>query len=415
MPPKKKNEGGKKTEKKVEKIVEDKTFGLKNKNKSKTVQKYIKGVENVARQKAGLGVEDKSAKFHEKKEKKKQKQEEAFLNSLYKQITAVKTQTVPEGVDSKTVLCENFKAGLCKLGDKCPFSHDLNIEFNQGTFDIYTDLTDIKKNTFENEINKIAEEKEKKRKTAPKSNIVCKFFLDAVKKKVYGWKWECPNGDLCHYKHFLPKGYIIATDKDKAQEDMTIEEFIDLEEQIDAERERISVNGTKVTEETFREWKKKRDEWRAGAKEEKEKIDMKSKFTGVQLFKKQADLFQDDENAAGKDDIKQDEGEIDTNNNDNVNKGVIKEEEVKTEEEIIKELDNEMKEIKINEELFKEDENLDELDKIIDEEDKKEENNKEEEEDKNEENNKIEEEKNEDDNEEEKEDEKEDEEEDNKE
>ena len=39
---------------------------------------------------------------------------------------------------------------------------------------------------FENEINKIAEEKEKKRKTAPKSNIVCKYFLDAVKKKDYG-------------------------------------------------------------------------------------------------------------------------------------------------------------------------------------------------------------------------------------
>ena len=417
MPPKKKNDGGgKKAEKKVEKIVEDKTFGLKNKNKSKTVQKYIKGVENVARQKAGLGAEDKSAKYHEKKEKKKQKQEEAFLNSLYKQITAVKTQTVPEGVDSKTVLCENFKAGLCKLGDKCPFSHDLNIEFNQGTFDIYTDLTNIKKNTFENEINKIAEEKEKKRKTAPKSNIVCKYFLDAVKKKVYGWKWECPNGDSCHYKHYLPKGYIIATDKDKAQEDMTIEEFMDLEEQIDAERERIAVNGTKVTEETFREWKKKRDEWRAGAKEEKEKNEMKSKFTGVQLFKKQADLFKDDENAAEKEDIKQDEGEVENDNNDNINNGVIKEE-PKTEDEILKEIDNEMKEIKINEELFKGDENLDELDKIIDEEEQKEENKKDEEEDekeendknedeedKKEENNKIEEEKDEDDKEDENED-----------
>ena len=32
----------KKTEKKkMEKVIEDRTFGLKNKNKSKTVQKYI--------------------------------------------------------------------------------------------------------------------------------------------------------------------------------------------------------------------------------------------------------------------------------------------------------------------------------------------------------------------------------------
>ena len=31
--------------KEQEKIIEDKTFGLKNKNKSKAVQKFIKGVE----------------------------------------------------------------------------------------------------------------------------------------------------------------------------------------------------------------------------------------------------------------------------------------------------------------------------------------------------------------------------------
>ena len=44
------------------------------------------------------------------------------------------------------------------------------------------------------EVNKIAEEKEKKRSKLPQSNIVCKFFLDAVQKKVYGWKWECQIG-----------------------------------------------------------------------------------------------------------------------------------------------------------------------------------------------------------------------------
>jgi hypothetical protein len=45
MPPKAKSGASKKTVDKVKnKIVEDKTFGLKNKNKSKTVQKYIQGV-----------------------------------------------------------------------------------------------------------------------------------------------------------------------------------------------------------------------------------------------------------------------------------------------------------------------------------------------------------------------------------
>ena len=48
MPPKKAEKGpSKKTEQKAKaKVVEDKTFGLKNKNKSKQVQKYIKEVSN---------------------------------------------------------------------------------------------------------------------------------------------------------------------------------------------------------------------------------------------------------------------------------------------------------------------------------------------------------------------------------
>ena len=43
---------------------------------------------------------------------------------------------------------------------------------------------------------------------------------------------------------------------------MTSEEYMNLEEQIDEERERIKVNGTKVNEQTFLEWKRKRDEFR---------------------------------------------------------------------------------------------------------------------------------------------------------
>jgi hypothetical protein len=29
------------------------------------------------------------------------------------------------------------------------------------------------------------------------TDIVCRFFLDAVEKKQYGWFWTCPNGESC--------------------------------------------------------------------------------------------------------------------------------------------------------------------------------------------------------------------------
>ena len=50
MPPKKKAEqkgpSAKTLQKEKNKVIEDKTFGLKNKNKSKTVQNYVKQVSN---------------------------------------------------------------------------------------------------------------------------------------------------------------------------------------------------------------------------------------------------------------------------------------------------------------------------------------------------------------------------------
>ncbi len=119
--------------------------------------------------------------------------------------------------------------------------------------------------------------------------------MDAVIKKVYGWKWECPNGDDCHYKHCLPKNFVIPTGKDKMQEEMSIEEYMDLEEQIDTERERVSVNGKPVNDATFKEWKEKRDELRKTTKADEEA--KKKALTGLQLFRKQANLFKDDENA----------------------------------------------------------------------------------------------------------------------
>lgn len=133
MGPKKGGDISKKTiQKEQARIIEDKTFGLKNKNKSKVVQSYIKGVENVV--KGGKGQKDVQKDFEDKALKKKLREEEAFLNSLIKTVTAVKQAEVSDEDEKKKVLCEFFKQGFCEDGNNCKFSHDLNIEFNVSAY-----------------------------------------------------------------------------------------------------------------------------------------------------------------------------------------------------------------------------------------------------------------------------------------
>lgn len=132
MGPKKNDGVSKKTEKKIqEKYIEDKTFGLKNKNKSKVVQNYIKGVENNVKTGNKSMQAQINKEFEDKAEKKKQREEEAFLASLSKSVKTIKQHEVEEDSEKKNLLCEFFaNQGFCADGDKCLFSHDVNIEFN---------------------------------------------------------------------------------------------------------------------------------------------------------------------------------------------------------------------------------------------------------------------------------------------
>lgn len=136
MGPKKVEGMTKKTEKKVqEKIIEDKTFGLKNKNKSKTVQNYIKGVENTVKtgNKSMQGQLNKE--FEDRAEKKKQREEEAFLASLSKSVKTIQQHDCEDDFEKRNLLCEFFsKQGFCEDGDKCMFSHDVNIQYNVSLF-----------------------------------------------------------------------------------------------------------------------------------------------------------------------------------------------------------------------------------------------------------------------------------------
>ena len=68
--------------------------------------------------------------FEGRQEKKRAKEEEAFLNSLIKTAHNIQQVEPEEGQETTSVLCAYFKEGICKKGDKCPYSHDLNIEFN---------------------------------------------------------------------------------------------------------------------------------------------------------------------------------------------------------------------------------------------------------------------------------------------
>lgn len=70
----------------------------------------------------------------DKKAAEQKKKEE--LAELFK---PVQTQKVPFGVDPKTIVCQFFKAGQCQKGDKCKFSHDLNVDRKVQKIDLYTD------------------------------------------------------------------------------------------------------------------------------------------------------------------------------------------------------------------------------------------------------------------------------------
>ncbi|KAM4599860.1 zinc finger CCCH domain-containing protein 15 [Fundulus diaphanus] len=307
MPPKKPAPatGNKKTqEKKKEKIIEDKTFGLKNKKGAKQ-QKFIKNVTQQVKygQQSARQVAE-ADKTNKKADKKKELDE---LNELFKPVVAA--QKVSKGVDPKSVLCAFFKQGQCTKGDKCKFSHDLSMERKCEKRSVYVDERDedLEKDTMENwdekkleeVINKKHGEAEKKK---AKTQIVCKYFLDAIENNKYGWFWVCPGGgDNCMYRHALPPGFVLKKDKKKEEK----EEEISLEELIENERAALGANVTRITLETFLAWKKrKRQEKVDKAREEmeKKKADFKAGksliVSGREVFEFRPELVDDDDDEA---------------------------------------------------------------------------------------------------------------------
>ncbi|VVT56523.1 uncharacterized protein SAPINGB_P005130 [Magnusiomyces paraingens] len=290
MPPKNNREKTAETKARAAKRVQsaaDKTFGLKNKNKSKKVQEYVRQVQAQTSSDATSkrAEVDKARRLQEKKAAEAARMEAQAL------LGAVVQQKVPFGVDPKTVLCEAFKAGHCPKGNKCKFSHDLEVARKTAKRDLYTDdrkaakEADTMDKWDESKLRQVIMSKHGNPRTT--TDIVCKYFIDAVENSKYGWFWVCPNGDTCKYRHSLPEGFVLKTKEQKLAEKRAAanEPQITLEEFIETERAKLPKELTPVTLETFSAWKIKQEEKKKKLREEEELKKTKAKvISGKQLL-----------------------------------------------------------------------------------------------------------------------------------
>lgn len=211
MPPKKqeKQGGGKKPS--ATKMVEDRTFGMKNKKGAQTQRQIAQMTQSA---KAGGTPEEK------KKAAEKAQAERDKLASLAAQketmelFKPVQVQKVAFGVDPKTVLCQFYKKGHCEKGKKCKFSHDLAVERKTEKKDLYQDSREEEEKKKKEETSADWDEEKlqsvvlsKKGNQKTTTDKVCKFFIEAIEEGKYGWFWNCPNGEKCMYQHKLPPGY----------------------------------------------------------------------------------------------------------------------------------------------------------------------------------------------------------------
>jgi len=293
MPPKKAAQGpSKKNEqKKKDKVIEDKTFGLKNKKGNKN-QKYIAQVEKQVQSGGNpIRLKDEAARLKEKKAKedakKREEEEKKLLNK------AVIVQKVDQGVDPKSVFCAFFKQGLCKKGDKCKFSHDPSVEGKAAKRNLYADARDKEEENMDDWDESKLEEVISKKHGSEKSNatdIICKHFLDAVENGKYGWFWACPNGgDQCMYRHALPPGFVLKKDRKRDYQ----KDQISIEELVETKRAELSARTdlTPVTLESFVRWKKRklREKAEKAKKEDSKKKDnaksgLTTGLSGRELF-----------------------------------------------------------------------------------------------------------------------------------
>jgi len=266
-----------------------------------------------------------------KNAKKEEEAEKKFYAELYGTGIAATAKVDEDEVDAGgKKICPFFKAGVCDKGRKCKFSHEMDESEKTKTLNIYMDPRDMQnkeaegedKDNIKNWDTKKLEEvvnfnAGKYENTNKPTDIVCKHFLEAIEKKIYGWFWVCPNGGYkCIYRHALPQGYVLKRDlnaiKDDDGEKERLEDLID-KEIYNLDRKKL----TPVTHDKFLEWKKKRMDRKKKEHEERLKKELmeaghKTKFSkilsGKSLFVFQPNIFTDDLDAI--DEIKREDQEM---------------------------------------------------------------------------------------------------------
>lgn len=274
--------------------------GMKNKNKSKKIQKFIQqqtGANGMSRN------QEQEKMYREKKEKLKKEQEAREMALLFKQAPKSKAEIAREKAAKKMVKRQAKSAKIDLYAD--PRAEEKEARANETSAD--WDEAKLRQVIGTKAIGKDAK--------VNATDIVCKHFLNAVEKGLYGWFWKCPNGaDKCMYKHNLPPGYVLK--KKKGEEDEEEEDQgPSLEEIIEQQRAKLTAEGTPVTLESFTAWKAKKDKEKAEQKEEKKQEELKSRkltkqerslgigMSGKDLFSFKPEAFVDDAHAA--DDVEQ--------------------------------------------------------------------------------------------------------------
>ncbi|OBT65652.1 hypothetical protein VE03_05506 [Pseudogymnoascus sp. 23342-1-I1] len=305
MPPKKQEKQGGTKKPSATKMVEDRTFGMKNKKGAQTQRQIAQMTQSA---KAG-GTPEEKKKAAEKAQAERDKAASlAAQKETMELFKPLQVQKVAFGVDPKTVLCQFYKKGHCEKGKKCKFSHDLAVERKTEKKDLYQDSREDEEKAKKEETSADWDEEKlksvvlsKKGNQKTTTDKVCKFFIEAIEEGKYGWFWTCPNGEKCMYQHKLPPGFILKTKEQRAAEKALMDKSplktLTLEDFLESERHKLTGTLTPVTPESFAKWKAERMDKKAAEQQAREQ----KEATGRAMFEK-GDWKQDEDEGGDEED-----------------------------------------------------------------------------------------------------------------